>query len=194
MVVGELLRDGQALGRCEHRDGDRARHQDEQLLGGHGRIRREGQSTRHLAHDPHASGGEAEDRDRHDASDDDDEGHRQGRRDPLSDEQGRECDHPDHDRRFVELRELMGELTDLLDEGPRRPGHAEDLGELTDDDRQPQPGHEADAHAIRDEARHEPDPCQTGDREYHPQDDGKGRRHRPVVGSLPGGDRRDQRR
>lgn len=114
--------------------------------------------------------------------------------DPLEAEQHGQAAQPDRDRPEVHVAEPARQVAGLGEEVALAGGHPEQLGQLADDDGQPQPEHEADLDPGGDEARHEPHPEQAEGDQDDPDQHGQEGREVGVAGGVAKGDRGHDRR
>jgi hypothetical protein len=185
---------GGALGVADDGHGDRPRQQPEQVVPAHRRDGRQGDAAVDRADDLDPAGAQVEQRHQGDPGHDHGQGGGHGGRDPLQAEQDGQAAQPDGGRPAVGVAEVAQQVGGLAEEGAVAGGHAKQLGQLADDDGQPETEHEADLDPGGDEARHEPHPQQAERDQDDPDQHGQGGRGGGVALGVAEGDRGHDRR
>jgi hypothetical protein len=194
VLVGHGLGHGGALGVADDGDRDRPRQQPHQLVPAHpgdGR-QRDGPVDRPDDLDP--TGGQVGRGHQRDPAHDHQQGRGHAGGDPLEAEQHGQAAQPDRGRPEVHVAEPARHVAGLGEEVALAGRHPEQLGQLADDDGQPQAEHEADLDPGGDEARHEPHPEQAEGDQDDPDQHGQEGREVGVAGGVAQGDRGHDRR
>jgi len=192
VLVGQGLGHGGALGVADHGDGQGAGQQGDQVVPADRRDDEPGRGALDPADDLDPVAGQPEQGDHGDAGQDHGQGRRQGGGQAPGREQHGQAAQPDRRRPGVGVVQPGQQVAELGEEVAVALGHAQQLGDLADDDGQPQPEHEPGLDPGRDEAGHKPHVEQPEQGQHQPDEDGQGGRQGPEAGHVAGGHGRDQ--
>ena len=145
------------------------------------RDRRQRHPRRDLAHHADAVRGEVQGRNRQDPQHEHDQRPGHARRDPAQDQDHGQRHQADRERVGVGVRQLADQLDDLLRQRAAQARHAQDLGQLADDDRDREPSDEARHDGLGEEVRDEPELREPGRDEDHADHQREGGRERQVA-------------